>query len=491
MGLLVVITLVTKLLWGGVMGTTTNEAYYYLYTVHPDWSYFDHPPMTMWVAKAGLFLCNGWVHPFSIRLGFALLFIGSTWVMFQLSSRWYGPWAGVYAALLLNLSGFYAFAGGFVSPDGPLLFFSLLTMWALTEALGADPRRLRPWVYVGFAFAGALLSKYHAVFLPAGVAFYVVVTPSARHLLRRPGPYLAVGIGLLGFLPVIAWNADHDWASFAFQGGRAAEGGFRFGQLAGAVFGPALCLLPWVWGLLVTLLVTRCRRFGSTIGMERVAICLAIVPLAFFTGIGSFKWIMIHWPLIGFLPLFPMGGAKLAQWATANARRSRRNLVLMAAPLLAGAVIVIGHVESGLIETPVSDGFSESRGWDSVATDLMGRALVDDPSSFVFTSDWRDSARLGFALRNRTPVLCYSDDARGFAFWSTPAQWLGKTGFLVSVKDDPMEVPLFQLYFTTVELVAEFPMRCGATAMKVVRVFRCVRQHTPFPFASPILGSFR
>ena len=485
MGLLLATTLVTKLLWGGVMGASTNEAYCYLYTVHPALSYFDHPPMMMWVAKAGQVLCHGWVHPFSIRLGFVLLFVGSTWVLYRWTSRWYGPWAGVYAAVLLNLSGFYAVTGGFATPDGPLLFFSLLTMWALSEAILADPYRTRPWAYVGLALAGALLSKYHAVFLPAGVVFYAIVTPGARHLFRRPGPYVAMGIALLGFLPVIAWNARHGWVSFVFQGGRATEGGFHFTHLAGALFGPVLCLLPWVWGILVMVLVARVRRFGSTSGQDRLAMCQAIAPLVFFTAIGCSRWVMMHWPLIGYLPLFPLAGAKLAEWANVNARRTRRRMAMMAVPLLVGALFLMGRDELGLAEPPASDGFAEARGWDSVAAELIARGVVNDPAAFVFTDDWRDSARLGFALRNRVSVLCYSGDSRGFGFWSEPAEWIGKTGYWVEVENDPIEVQLFRMLFTTVELVAEFPMRCGNTVLKHVRVFRCARQHTAFPFGHP------
>ena len=147
--------------------------------------------------------------------------------MARLTSRFYGPRAGFLAALALNLSAYYtAAAGTFALPDGPLLFFWLLTLDRLAVALDA-PGRPWPWVAVGLAWGGALLSKYHAVFLPAGTLLYLLLEPSARPWLRRPGPYLAVVVGLLVFSPVIWWNATHEWISFAFQGGRAL-GAVRF-----------------------------------------------------------------------------------------------------------------------------------------------------------------------------------------------------------------------------------------------------------------------
>src|SRR5262249_33107101 len=153
---------------------------------------------------------------------------GSTWIMYRWTSRWYGTAAGYYAALALNLSAYYtAAAGAFVLPDGPLLFFALLTMWRLSDALVGSPGKVLPWIWVGIGCAGAMLSKYHAIFLPLGAVAYVLATPSARGNLKTIGPYLASVIGFLGLVPVIVWNFQHDWASFGFQGARAAGGKFN------------------------------------------------------------------------------------------------------------------------------------------------------------------------------------------------------------------------------------------------------------------------
>ena len=34
-----------RLAWAAGLGPGNDEAYHYLFTVHRDWSYFDHPPM--------------------------------------------------------------------------------------------------------------------------------------------------------------------------------------------------------------------------------------------------------------------------------------------------------------------------------------------------------------------------------------------------------------------------------------------------------------
>ena len=135
-----------------------------------------------------------------------------------------------------------------------------MTLNALASALQVPNKRGR-WLIVGLAWAGAMLSKYHGVFLPVGTFAYLLVEPSARRVLRLRGPYIAFALGTLGFLPVIFWNAGHGWASFAFQGGRAAEGlRFRPDALLAALGGQALYLLPWVWAFVVVSLVRAIRK---------------------------------------------------------------------------------------------------------------------------------------------------------------------------------------------------------------------------------------
>jgi 4-amino-4-deoxy-L-arabinose transferase-like glycosyltransferase len=150
---LIVVSGLVRLGWAASVGPGNDEAYHYLFTVHRDWSYFDHPPMLAWVEAAGLAAAGGVVSPFSLRLGFVALFAGSTWLMARLTGRLYGDRAGVLAAFALNVTAYHtAAAGVFALPDGPLLFFWLLTLDRLAVALLQEPSgKVGPWVGVGLA----------------------------------------------------------------------------------------------------------------------------------------------------------------------------------------------------------------------------------------------------------------------------------------------------------------------------------------------------
>ena len=482
--ILLVTTFILRLCWAASLETGQDEAYHFLYAVHPDWSYFDHPPMLMYVTKLGITVFGGWLHPLSLRFGFIVMFAGSTVILYLWTARWYGDKAGFYAALALNLSAYYtAAAGVFVLPDGPLLFFALLTMWRLGEALVASPGSLRPWIGVGIGCAGAMLSKYHAVFLPIGAVVYVIVTPSARRLLLTPGPYLASAIGFLGLLPVLYWNSQHDWASFGFQTGRAVGGKIQWTGLAVMLFGPMALLLPWIWYPLIEILVGKVRLLRSLAGIDRLLVCLAVVPLGLFTLVSATRAILPHWPLMGFLPLFPLLGA---YWATLTETRPRfvnRWLVFMSSFLLVAASCFVAQARWGVIQFPFRDPCIEISGWDSVGQEFERRGLIDRPNTFVFTNHWFESGQIAFATRNRIPVCCYRQgDPRGLAFWSQPDDWLGKDAVLLDSDLQDNLADVYRPYFREITALPDIEMTRGGRPFRPVRLYLCSEQLQPFPF---------
>jgi hypothetical protein len=70
------------------------------------------------------------------------------------------------------------------------------------------------WLGLGF------LSKYVNLFQWVCWAVFFALWRPARAQLRRPGPYLALGLTLLSLLPVLLWNARHGWITLTHLGER-------------------------------------------------------------------------------------------------------------------------------------------------------------------------------------------------------------------------------------------------------------------------------
>ena len=336
---------------------------------------------------------------------------------------------------------------------------------------------------MGVAWGGALLSKYHAVFLPAGVVLFALVEPTAPPNHPRVGPYLAVALGLVIFSPVVVWNARHDWVSFAFQAGRASDsGGIRFQPLSllAAIGGQAAYLFPWVWIALLRVLFGRLRAFrrGDEITpSERFLVCQAITPLMVFTAVACFRPVLPHWTLVGYLSIFPLVGREGAERRGVDRAKARRRFVILAAiPVVVMGAFAV-QFETGVLNRvglPIdADPTADLYGWDQIARDIEQNHLTDRPGTFVFASTWFVSGQVGFATRYLgVPVLCLNyKDAHNFAFWSRPDDWLGHDGILVSIDDARHEPGYVERCFERID-----------PPIALDRLFRCVRQVLPFPF---------
>ena len=148
----------------------------------------------------------------------------------------------------------------------------------------------QPWVWVGLAWGGAMLSKYHAGLIPLGIVLYRLAASSAcgDGFFNRGRISRCCWVWPL-FSPVLLWNADHRWASFLFQGGRAVGSWtLRPDYLAVALLAQVAYLFPWIWLPLVIILVGGIRgwseRSGNQLVPQRLLLCLAVVPLGLFHG---------------------------------------------------------------------------------------------------------------------------------------------------------------------------------------------------------------
>lgn len=486
-----------RLGWASSVGAGNDEAYLYLFTVHPAWSYFDHPPMVAVITGAGLAVTGPLPTLIGLRLGFVVLFAGSTWLMARLGRRVAGPWGGFWAALALNVAAYHtAAAGAFALPDGPLLFFWLLTLDRLLAA-AETPTSTARWLQVGVAWGLALLSKYHAVFLPAGMLLYLVVEPRARAILRMKGPYLATAVGLLCFAPVLAWNASNDWVSFTFQGERAV-GGLRLrpDTLAAAIGGMALYLFPWMLVALMRSLIRGARGWAEASAAERLLLCQSIVPLVVFLGVACTRAVLPHWSLVAFLGIFPLVGARWAARSAVEPARMRRRAALLALMPIGIAAVVAAHARYGVFQEgsrlglgviPLrGDPTADLTGWDELAEALGDRGLLDLPGTFLFTSTWYQSGQLAFALDRRGgpgSVLCYNPgDSRGFAYWSRPEQWVGRDGILIVPRPRSTLPGIYERFFERIEPLEPVVLKRSGAVLRNVALYRCRTQIKPFPF---------
>src|SRR5271156_3511185 len=137
----IVISAAVRIATDSVLGYGPGEGYYLASARHLALSFFDPPPLSMWIAHAAI----GWFGTGSTllpRLPFILIFSGTTWLMYRLGARLFGEAAGAWSAVLLNLSLLFTVSvGSWVQPDALLFFFLTAAALAIVELCFGEPRR--------------------------------------------------------------------------------------------------------------------------------------------------------------------------------------------------------------------------------------------------------------------------------------------------------------------------------------------------------------
>jgi len=455
-------------LFAGLLDLGQDEAYAFAVS-HPfQLSFFDHPPLSFWIAGLMRTLFGDGLSPLLLRLPFLLMFTGSTWGLFSITARLYDEQAALWAAGLFNLAPFFfASAGGWVVPDGPLTLFLLLSALFFVRALSDKPElsgRWRDWLCAGLFFGLAVLSKYQAILVLLG-AFTYLLASNKRSWLARPEPYVAAALVLLMFSPVIWWNAANGWISFRFQTGRGAgSSAFDVARLPQLLLGEAFYLQPWIAIGLVIALVSGWRRGGE----GRLLVALALPAILLFNLLPLFGPTGLpHWSMAGWLFLFPALGDLLA----------RGRVVGRAWPVVfsgLSALTILGLTVSALAlgsnyrmvsgNPDLNYYLAEATSWTGVADGLRAKGLITRPNTFYAALNWQDGARLAEAVRPADPVVVFGADPRGFAFVASPGARLGEDAlFVVRAADAASATDFAGKYFDTVEAVGTFTTTKGGT----------------------------
>ena len=460
------------------IGLGVDESYAAVMGRRLSLSYFDHPPMAFWWTGIATRLAAS-EDSIVVRAPFIVAFMLTTWLMYRLGALLFGESAGLWAAFLLNASLFFSVAaGGWALPDGPLLLFGAASAYCLARATieglpagagAATPGEGNAW-WVGFgATAGlALLSKYHAVLLLVGAAVYLLCSRQRAAWLRRPGPYVALALATAIFLPVVTWNAVHDWASFRFQGGRAfpVEGAGGT-PLLDSVSGQAVWILPWIWLPLWAVLAAASWK-GPRDARRWLLVCLGAGPILVFTlvaALGSRG--LPHWEAPGYFLLLPLLGEGVERAGKGSPRWVTRWLWGCGLGIVLVALVLAAHARTGWLRlvAPVllsrGDPTDDLMGWGPVADQLRAWGFPKT-GALIAAARWDDAAKLALAMGPATEVTCVGQDPRGFGFTRDPRSTVGKE-IVLAVRRRPGPEPLvvYAPYFGVLRALGQVAIARG------------------------------
>jgi 4-amino-4-deoxy-L-arabinose transferase-like glycosyltransferase len=490
---LIALFLVFHLALAATLGLGVDECYSIGVAHDLGLFYFDHPPAHYWIAHLFMPLLGDGR---ALRLPFVAMFSATSWLLFAWARQLFGATAGLWALLALNLSAFFTLAGTWVVPDGPLLLCLTAAALTISRALfadGAAPSPWRTWIVAGLWIGLAGLSKYHAVLFVAGLLIYVASSAKRRALLRHPAPWVGAAVALAVVAPVVVGNAEHHWASFAFQGGRAlGTGAFpKVGQFLVGIGGQCVWMLPWIFVPMAIAAFAALRR-GRADDRSWYCLCLGVPTIAVFTLIPLWGGLGIpHWSMPGWLMLYPVLGAYLA--AEAAVRRRPRTWALASAALLVVlAVVLVGHAATGyarvLLPAAVAkkDPTLEALEWTALGDELRRRRLLDVSGLFIVAVHPIDMAKIDQALHDAMPMQIFGE-SKQYAFRYDAAALVGRDALIIGRSDrigaiEPLLVP----YFRSIEELPPFAFGRSGVPEIELRIFygHTLVKPLPSPYGS-------
>jgi len=438
---LIVALTALRVIYASQIDLRTDEAYYWTWSKENVLSFLDHPPMIAWFIRFGTAIFGD--TNLGARFAGILAMLVTQLLLADIVRRvTHDVRAIVLAVLMPEAALYYGLLMAKVSPDVALIPFAVAMAWALIRLNESDDPR---WWLAAGVFAGlALLSKFTAVMLIPAVAAFMLVPDWRRRWLLSPYPWLAALIAVILFLPVLIWNAQHDWASFGFQIVRATathELSFRtVGDFIGLQFGlVGFILLPVVLSGL-TLTAWRGYRRG-----DAVAILLStavIVPFGYFfwkslsLRVGD-TWPMFMWP-VGFaatainIAMLPLEGwpawmiRSTISWA----------VVAIASGIVMVVVVFLYYVVSPWNFIGKTDPIGGEAGYEQVV-DRAQAELQKIGATWIATTDYRTYAMLRWFFNGRVPVIQINERGR-FQGFRDPGMGLirGHTGLYVGREPD-------------------------------------------------------
>ncbi|MBK5272374.1 MAG: glycosyltransferase family 39 protein [Bacteroidia bacterium] len=367
------------------MGIMPQDAYYAFYGENLALSYFDHPPLIGWILR--LFMTIFGKNIYAVHLADFTVTLGSVFVFYQLAKRILSLQKATTAVLFFFSTIMVSILSIISTPDVPLMFFWPISLLFAHKAIKEN--YYLDWILTGIFMGCAFLSKYTALFLPAGLFLFLLITNWKKIASLRF--FSTIFFFVLVSSPVIVWNIQHDFISFKFQSGS------RFRNLSwsnisavnflGTLGHQLFILIPVLLGAILFFLrkyVTRGFKKLSKLSIDNIFLLSFFLPLFFFFFcISILYWVKVNW----MMPAYITGIIWVSQYCKQRLLKSQL--------IISVVVHVLMFLFIVFYPIPVKSD-DTWWGWNKLNTEVEQR-MHNHPGYFLFAfDDYKTSAVLHF-----------------------------------------------------------------------------------------------
>ena len=390
----------------------SDEVLYWRYSKHLAAGFIDHPFMNPLMIRLGTSLFGD--TPLGVRFMAVLLSLPAIWAVWRASLALFADSALARTSVIyFSLTVVMSIGSLVATSDEVVVTTTCLLLMSLAELQRSG--RGAWWLAVGTAFGLGLCAKYTTAFFALSILAWLVVVRERRRWLISPWTWAGALVALLIFSPVLAWNAQHQWASLVYQSGRLTVYLWTFRYLAEFLCALVILATPPIF-LLGCVGLRPPRRSDGDFSARVLIIALIAPMILYFLWHATHERVQGNWPE----PAYP-AFAIAAAYAT---RRPLRGHTMMTAGVrwasrlavpFAAALALLAYAEATTGFLPLGSHDPRTRvlgiGWKELGSrieDLRETA----GAGLILTTDYTLNSLTDFYLPSSTPVVQISDRVR-------------------------------------------------------------------------------
>ena len=481
-----------RLWYGASHQLVSDEAYYWQWSRHLDYGYYDNTPLLAYFIHfiVGVFGIN----ELGVRAGAVLCVLAMSVLVYLLARRMFSPEIGLLSLVALNVTPLAADASFLMTQDPVQLLFWAATCYVIWRAVEADSD-LQPlsesarnglWILGGVLAGLTIMAKLNGLIILPAIFAYLLLSPSARPWLKKPAPYVAGLIALLIFVPFLYWNHVHGNA-YWLHGHEMAQRGrdkklFPLRDIGDFLGAQAIVVSPLLYLTYLRLLPKLRLEASERESDAWLFLWCCSVSVTIVTAIVSLhNKVEGNWAVAAYVTGIILIGASIAlSWERA-ATRVWHIAAFAFAILLSTTGYIMPQLFGDLHLKPNQklDRSLEMYGWRETAARVdQERAVLGGPNkAFVFGVNYRIPSQMAFYLPDHpvTYSLALHERASNYMFWEDPNKRIGQNAVFVNDSDGLDDLTECRAIFTkvTVQPPVEIRRWPYPDPIRTLQIYRC------------------
>ncbi len=399
----------------GPLDLSPDEAHYWDWSRNLALSYYSKGPGIAYIIRASTAILGNTV--LGVRMPAVIFIFLSSLIIYRLSflvsERFDGfesekrrNSVALLNAVIFNITPLFATFGVINTIDSPLIFLwclSLLLFWNLVADWPLRKRSSWLWVFLGLVVGVGILVKYSMVFFLGSAFMFLLFNREKRGLFLKAGPWLGFIISLLATLPIIIWNAKHQWVTFLHTAGQAhLKDGFtfkpsRFFEFLGSqlgVIGPVL---------FVIMIVAIYWSFRQK--KDNGFLFWFFTPTFVFFLLKSLQGkVQANWALPCYITAVIAAGLYIFHYWSRWQKVGR--LVVVTGLGISLLITVVAHYPELINLPPKMDPSARLRGWKPLGQEVSSIVRDFKKPYFIFSDRYQITAELAFYVKGHPRTYC-------------------------------------------------------------------------------------